>query len=130
MHALRDVWRVLVPSGVLIDFRPIGSAWPLEIVSGEERLPIAMVDRAPQIRDDATCVGATATAIHEGWFIEEKRELFAFSATWSNATEVGAPVTIPDEVRTEAQTLLDRAGPEARIDIRFENVIARYRRSG
>jgi len=35
-----------------------------------------MVDRAPQIRDDATCDGATATAIHEGWFIEEKRELW------------------------------------------------------
>ncbi|MGC8160094.1 hypothetical protein ACP3WZ_26575, partial [Salmonella enterica] len=55
VHALKEIRRVLVPSGVLVDFRPIGAAWPLEIVSDRQRQLVTLLDRAPHIRDDAAC---------------------------------------------------------------------------
>lgn len=128
VHALKEIRRVLVPSGVLVDFRPIGTSWPLEIVSIGQRRFVAQVDRAPHIRDDVVCEQAMAHTLREGWFVPERERTFAFSAHWNTSAEVSAPVTIPDPIRAEAQTLLDQIGPNARIGIRFENSISGYRK--
>src|SRR5690242_15294660 len=128
VHALKEIRRVLTPSGVLVDFRPIGASWPLDIVSGEQHRLVAMVDRAPHIRDDSMCDQVMAQALREGWFVNERQKTFHFTAHWNSAMDVNAPVTIPDSVRAEAQTLLYSAGWNARIGIRFQNVISLYRK--
>ena len=128
VHALKEIRRVLVPSGVLVDFRPIGTSWPLEIVSAGQRRLVARVDRAAHIRDDVVCEQVMAQALREGWFVPERQQTFAFWAHWQTAAEVSAPVTIPDSILAEAQLLLDQIGPNARIGIRFENIISGYRK--
>lgn len=128
VHALKEIRRVLVPSGILVDFRPIGTSWPLEIVSAGRRRLVARVDRAEHIRDDAVCEQALAQAVQEEWLVPEREQTFTFWAHWNTAAEVSAPVDIPDAVSAEAQSLLDQIGPNARIGIRFENIIAGYRK--
>ena len=128
VHALKEIRRVLVPSGLLMDWRPIGVCWPLEIEFAGQRRLVALLDRAPHIRDDAMCEQAMALAVCEGWFVPERQQTFAFTAHWNTAAEVSAPVTLPDSVRAEAQLLLDQIGPNARIGIRFENILSGYRK--
>ena len=130
VHALKEIQRVLVPSGVLVDFRPIGSCWPLAIVTDGQRRLVTQVDRATHIREDVVCEQALAQAVQEGWFVPEREQTLTFWAHWNAAAEVSAPVNIPDEVCAEAQSLLDQIGPNARIGIGFENIIAGYRKRG
>jgi hypothetical protein len=35
VHALEEVWRVLVPAGELINLRPVSSPWPVEVLINE-----------------------------------------------------------------------------------------------
>jgi hypothetical protein len=128
VHALKEIWRVLVPSGILLDFRPFGAVWPLEIVSDGQRQQVALVDRDPGIRDDAACEQALAQALREGWFVCERQETFTFSAFWDTPAEVTGPVTIPESVLAEAQALMDQRGQNAKISLHCNNVIARYRK--
>jgi hypothetical protein len=128
VHALKEIRRVLAPSGVLVDFRPIGASWPLEVVSVGQPRFVGRVDRAAHIREDVVCEQAMAQASREGWFVHEREQTLTFCAHWNTAAEVSAPVSIPDRVLAEAQALLDQMGQSARIGIRFENLISGYRK--
>ena len=128
VHALKEVWRVLAPGGILIDFRPVGDCWPLEFETGGQRQSVAILDRAPRVRDDVTCDGVMREVVRKGWFVHEKTQSLSFVAYWNSIAELDAPVTIPDEVSVKAQRLLDSSGSGSRIGITFDNTVSIYRK--
>ena len=60
VHALREIWRVLAPEGVLLDLRPIADRWPIEVETfrrnvstvGESQAAGRVEDLPAQLADD------------------------------------------------------------------------------
>jgi hypothetical protein len=126
VHALGEIRRVLMPGGRLVDFRPFGTHWPLEVSAGDQVRLAGLVDRDPGIRDDAACEQALAQALNAGWLVHESQETFEFSGTWATLDEVDGPGLLPEATAAEARRLLAEMGDGAQVRIRFNNVIARY----
>jgi hypothetical protein len=129
VHALQEIWRVLIPGGRLVDFRPLGRNWPLEIITGEQVRLVGLADRKPGIRDDASCEQALAQVLSAGLFVRQWQEVFEFSSDWGTLAEADGPFVLPEAVAAEAQRLLVEMAEGTRVRIRFDNVIARYRKA-
>jgi len=44
VHALKQMWRVMTPSGALLDLRPFGDHYALAVVANSEATPAGEVD--------------------------------------------------------------------------------------
>lgn len=130
VHALKEIERVLEPEGTLIEFRPLGLHWPLEIIAGDQIQHIGLVERAAHIRDDAACEDALTEAVRAGYFLWERQQTFALYEIAAAPNELTGPMVVPDAVAEEAQRRLAEAGGEedARVRIRYHNTLARYRK--
>ena len=52
VHALQDVHRVLVDGGYMIDLRPVGVEYALEVVTDEHVIPVGDADAAGRAARD------------------------------------------------------------------------------
>ena len=127
-HALKEIARVLEPDGTLIDFRPLGTHWPLEIVIGDQVQYLGLTERDTQIRDDAACESALTEAVRAGTFLQEGQQTFDLFAYATVPNELLGPMVVPQAVAEQAQRLLADAGEDARVRVRYHNILARYRK--
>ena len=89
VHALREIQRVLVKDGVLIDLRPISDRWRIEVVSAREtRETGRMTDLPLGLEDDAAANQAMTNAETNGWFKRESGEFFPLHYLWDTASEM------------------------------------------
>src|SRR2546430_17426724 len=98
VHALGEIVRVLMPGGRMVEFRPVGPGWPLEVVAGERIQRAGLAERKPDIREDAACEAALGEAVHRGWLLFERAATFEFTETWRSLDEVQGPVVLSDAV--------------------------------
>jgi hypothetical protein len=108
VDALKDIWRVLAPGGLFIDWRDVPCDWPVEVVAGGRAHFVGFADgtRHP---DSATRSAqpdaadkALARFLDEGRFIREDRRTFECAWYWDT----------PDEMRADNEIPAGSAGPE------------------
>lgn len=94
VHALREIRRVLIPEGILIDLRPILSHWPIEVVSAREIRETGKIQDLPLgLADDHAANQSIAQAEQNGWFIREAEDFFPFYYSWDSPSEMEEWIT-------------------------------------
>jgi hypothetical protein len=136
VHALKEIWRVLVPDGYLIDLRPHATNWPLEVVAGSQVMLAGQVDNAPFEPDEKAADKTIGHVVSEGWFAREQRAVFDCASYWSTLEDMltyyaesgSPPLTIPENVLVKTRQLVTMTDASTKVRIRVRMVIARYRK--
>ena len=92
VHALREVWRILIPHGIIIDLRPICVDVPLLILTSDGWKSAGLVDRGLERVNDIASDRALRIMIHDGLFKRIKREYFNFNYYWNNLNDLKTDV--------------------------------------
>lgn len=89
VHALSEVRRVLAPDGLLIDIRPLGERWQVEVVSANQVKETGRVmDLPEQVHGDRAANEAMKEVESRGWFKRDSEELFSFFYSWDTPSEM------------------------------------------
>src|SRR5262245_52842783 len=136
VHALQEIWRVLVPGGHLIDLRPRAANWPLEVVADSQGALAGRVDNAPFVPDDNAAEGAIQRAVGEGLFLRENQVAFDCASYWDTVDDMLAyqaeldrpSFTVPDDVLAKARefTASDNQLVKVRVGLRMD--LVKYRK--
>ncbi len=132
VHALKEIWRVLVPGGLLLDLRPLCASWPVEVVAGERVMRAGVLDDSLALGDDLAANRAIARVVNERWFIREREGSFTYDWYWDTLDELKEhveerwyPIALPDSVYAQGKRLLRE---DAAARVRVQMVIASYRK--
>ncbi len=137
VHALREIWRVLTPGGLLLDVRPLVGDWPIEVVAHGHVYAVGQVDHKPEgYVDDRAANDAAARAGREGWFIRDREGLFDFAYYWDTPEEMqaymeeewGDYLSLSEKAVARAQELIAAAGEGAQVRVRLDMIISRWRK--
>lgn len=135
VHALKELWRVLVPQGSMIDLRPLAQNPPVEIVVGEQIFLAGRADVSSAMPDDVASDESLDEVVGEGRFIREHEELFDYAIYWDTLDEMLAyaewswiRVSLPEAMLTETRRLLASSGEGTRLRVRRRMVISQYRK--
>ena len=89
VHALSEIRRVLIPSGILIDLRPVLDRWQIEVASMREVREIGRMQDFPLgLADDKAANESVAQAAQNSWFTREQEEFFPFIYSWDTPNEM------------------------------------------
>lgn len=136
VHALAECWRVLRVGGKLIDLRPHGSVWPVEIVSRDTRILAGQLDDKLGTSDDIASDIAVSEAVRRRWFEKENEEFFEYAYYWDTVDEMNSFIevewsdlaAVPDNVLSETRRLVQLTGERVQIRVRRTMLIASYRK--
>ena len=138
VHALREVHRVLVPDGILIDLRPLDDRWPVEIASRRETRQVGrLVDFDQALSSDRAADQAVETVAAEGRFQRESGEFFPFLYSWDSPNEMQEFIEeewedfngLDEETLRAARSAWAVADADSRVRIRVKMLITRWRKS-
>lgn len=91
VDALLSAWRVLAEDGILIDLRPLDSAWrPLEVVTADRAIPVGEADGSGCTAEDAAADRAAARVVEGGWFLPRTAARFEFELSWDTVEEMAS----------------------------------------
>jgi hypothetical protein len=138
VHALREIWRVLIPGGNLIDVRPRPTNWPLEVVAPGQILLAGRVDNAPFVPDDSAAEKSMEQTVHEGLFSIDHQATFDCASYWNALEDMltyyeeteNPSLTIPDAVLAAARAFTAASNQQSRVRIRAGMHLARYQKIG
>lgn len=89
VHALREIHRILVPDGALIDLRPLCDRWSIEVFSARETRETGhLTDLPVGLEDDAAANHAMVSVESNGLFKRESEEFFVIHYVWDTASEM------------------------------------------
>jgi len=137
VHALEEIRRVLVPSGLLIDLRPLLERWPVEIAWGSGYREVGRLTDLPgALSDDEAANSAMQEAARRSWFIQERGERFSLFYSWDTASDMelflheewNGFVQLEDEVSRAAKSAWAVADADARVCVRVSMIINRWRK--
>ena len=135
VHALKEIWRVLILSGYLIDLRPYTHQRPIELVTPNEVFPIGFIDSSAGIPDDVAANSAIEHAVTTGLFAREQSTTFEYCTYWDSVDELRAYIhrskksTILPETLAKAETLASYSQSNAQLRSRRDIIITRYQKS-
>ena len=136
VRALKEIWRVLTPNGILIDLRPIHLFWPVEVMTGDKVVVAGEIDSRPfKVNDDAAD-DALKQVEREGWFASESTGEFAYTSAWDTLAEMIAYgeenwstfMPLPESLMSSVQALIMKGGANTRVRIQRDIGIRRYRK--
>jgi hypothetical protein len=132
VDALRQVHRVLVLGGDLVDLRPISGRNIIHLVTAAAETPYGTIDAFGAERDDHAADAAVQEAIDRGWFLTRSRTHLDFDFYWDTATEMQAFTQTSRRMRNAALSYEDleqhRAEASARIRCRRVMLLNSYRK--
>jgi hypothetical protein len=135
VHALREIARVLIQDGTLIDLRPIAGRWAVEVVSAHDRKHAGEVTDLPQaLADDEAANLAVSQAARDGLLAREREETFPFSYYWDSPRDMRQYVEeewsdfvrIEDGVWNKVRSIWAVANADARVRIQLRMLITRW----
>jgi len=138
VHALEEIKRTLIPRGLLIDLRPLLGGWPVEIAWGNEYRQVGRLTDAPEgLADDESANRAIDEAVRRGWFTLEEGKRFSLFYSWDTANDMEEYlreewegfVTLDDAVSQAAKSAWAVANADARVRVRVDMLINRWRRA-
>ena len=136
VHALDEIRRVLVPDGILIDLRPIGDQWRVEVFSTREtRETGRLTDLPAGMADDNASNQAVANAEANGWFIRDQEEFFPIHYVWDTASDMEKWVDeewnpfigLGEEPRLATRSAWALGDADSRVRIRVKMLITRWK---
>ena len=139
VHALEEIKRTLVPLGHLIDLRPLLGRWPVEIAWGNEYREVGRLRDLPEaLSDDESANQAFEEAVRREWFTLEGEERFSLFYSWDTASDMeqflreewDGFVQLDEEVSRAAKSVWAVANADARVRVRVEMMINRWRKAG
>jgi len=137
VHALDEIRRVLVEEGSLIDLRPLGDRWRVEVISAREtRQTGTMIDLPAGVEDDNAANQAMAEGERQGWFLREKEELFPIHYIWDTPSEMEewidteweGYVGLEDETRRATRSAWALGDADSRIRVEVKVLITRWKK--
>jgi hypothetical protein len=137
VDALREAQRVLTPSGVLIDVRPVTEPILVELVAATQAVWANTVPSYSSPEDVAAADDAVRHAVSRGWFVFETSLPFDFEIYCDSATELRVyaearklrGAEIPYEELEERQREFDAEGQATRLRCRRPWMLGRYRKN-
>jgi hypothetical protein len=135
VHALKEIWRVLVPEGVLLDLRPFCASWPVEVVAGKRVMRAGALDDSLGLVDDLAANRAVEQVAADGWFRRDRAGSFTCDWYWDTLDELRDhveerwhPIALPDAVYAQAQRLASHV-EDAVFRVRVQVIVGRYVRA-
>lgn len=136
VHALEESWRVLQAGGRLIDLRPLGSSWLVEVVGQGTRILAGHLEDRRGIEDDVASDIAISEAVQRGWFEKEQETFFEYTYDWDTVDAMKAYIeaewddlaAVPEDVLDESRRLVPLAGERAQVRVRRTMLLATYQR--
>jgi hypothetical protein len=135
VHALKEIWRVLMPGGVLLDLRPFCASWPVEVVAGKRVMRAGALDDSLSLVDDLAANRAVEQVIADGWFRRDRSGSFTYDWYWDTLDELREhveerwhPIALPDSVYAQAQRLASHVD-HAVFRVRVNIIVGRYVKS-
>jgi hypothetical protein len=135
VHALKEIWRVLIPGQSLIDLRPLGGQSRVEVMAGSQLQFAGLVDESADQQDDLAADNAIAQAVVEGWFSQVRKTFFEYATYWDTPNEMKAYAEarwtkshLPEPVLARTRQLIATSTPPVKLRIRRKMMIARYRK--
>ena len=136
VHALKEIWRVLVPDGILIDMRPVVENRDVEVVTGEQVVRAGYFDTSPISSIFIDADDAISQVVRECWFVQERKIVFDFFWYWDTVEDVqeyiednwAEDIIVPGGLWDEVQRLLADGGSEARVRYHDRIMIQRLAR--
>lgn len=138
VHALEEIKRVLVPSGVLIDLRPLLGGWPVEVAWKNGYQEVGRLSDLPEgLSDDEAANRAMEEAARQGWFGLEQGERFSLFYSWDTPSDMEQYVheewdyfaQLDEQVSRTAKSSWAVAQADARVRVRAEMLISRWRKN-
>jgi hypothetical protein len=135
-HALQECWRVLKPSGGLLDIRPRVSGPSIEILANDQSKVAGPIDDWADLPDDEAADKAIAEAARRGDFVKEFERTFKIAYYWETIGDMqnyidvrwSDSVRLPDQTLANVTRLMEEAGDPAQIRILLDLFVARYRK--
>jgi hypothetical protein len=137
VDALKESWRVLHQGGVLLDFRPLVSSPPIEIVCIESVQEVGTVDDSAASTDNAAADGAIRTVIESGIFRPLTNTRFQVAHYWDSVEEMSEYLAsrrhrmsiLPSDTKIrEAFDRIARVTAPIRLRCRWRNQLNTYTR--
>ena len=127
VHAIAEVNRVLALGGTLIDARPVGTKFDVELCENSRCLNLGSFDRSNvKVRSDEECNSALGYGVRHGWLIPESTEWITSFYYGDDPSEDIGPVEIPEPECAQIRKLLK--GPGTRLRARYNSTVAIYRK--
>ena len=136
VHALNEIRRVLVPSGILIDLRPVLDHWHVEVASAREVRETGRVQDFPMgLADDEAANRAMAEAERNGWFARETEEFFPLHYSWDSASEIEEWIHeewedfigLDEETRKATRSAWALGDADSRVRVRIKMLLTRWK---
>lgn len=136
VDALQEAQRVLTPSGVLIDVRPVIEPILVELVAAPQTVWAATVHTYSSPEDLSAADDAIQHALSRGWFVYESSLPFDFQIDCDSAAELRVyaearklrGAEIPYEELDERQREFEAEGQATRLRCRRPWMLSRYRK--
>jgi hypothetical protein len=137
VHALDEIRRVLVIDGILIDLRPLGDRWPVEVSSARETRQTGKMNDLPSgLKDDNAANQAMAEGERRGWFSRESETLFTIHYIWDTASEMEewidveweGFVELDEETRRATRTAWALGDADSRVRVEVKVLITRWKK--
>ena len=137
VHALGEIHRVLVPDGILIDLRPLGDQWRIEVFSARETHETGHVIDLPAGKDDDEAANQAMRAVEaKGWFTRESETFFPLHYVWDTASDMEKWIDeewtdfigLGDEARQATRSTWAVGDGDSRVRVRAKMLITRSRK--
>jgi hypothetical protein len=137
VHALSEIRRVLVPEGILIDMRPLGERWQIEVTSTNGTQETGRVmDLPEQVNDDIAANQAIMEAERRGWFARDTEEFFPFFYSWDTPREMeefieedwADFVELNEEAKKATRSAWALANADSRVRVRMKVLLSRWKK--
>lgn len=88
VHALHEIWRVLVGNGSLVDLRPLSCQCPIELVTPSGVVHVGEADATGMAADDDASDRAIRGIVEQGRFVPREDMQFDFDFYWDSVQEL------------------------------------------